>query len=74
MGMGIHGEWQTCNDSLTIRECYFPNGYANDHRWAAQGSLKEQANVGAHEPLLIQIFLFSYYSLTGRKDMEVPQK
>jgi len=22
-GMGIHGEWQTRNDSLTIRECYF---------------------------------------------------
>ena len=32
MGMGIHGEWQTCNDSLTIRECHSPNGYANDHR------------------------------------------
>ena len=32
MGMGVHGEWQTCNDSLTICECHSPNGYANDHR------------------------------------------
>jgi len=22
MGMGLHGEWQTRNDSLTIRECH----------------------------------------------------
>jgi len=33
MGMGIHGEWQTRNDSLTIRECHSPNGKGNDHRW-----------------------------------------
>jgi len=33
MGMGIHGEWQTRNDSLTIRECYSPNGKGNDHCW-----------------------------------------
>ena len=26
MGMGIDGEWQTCNDSRTIRECHSPNG------------------------------------------------
>jgi len=25
MGMGILGEWQTRNDSLTIRECHFPD-------------------------------------------------
>ena len=30
--MGIHGEWQTCNDSLTIREFHSTNGNANDHR------------------------------------------
>jgi len=33
MGMGIDGEWQTCNDSRTIRECHSPNGKGNDHRW-----------------------------------------
>ena len=33
MGMGIHGKWQTCNDSLTIRECHSPNGNANGHLW-----------------------------------------
>ena len=32
MGMGIDGEWQTCNDSRTIRECHSPNGKGNDHR------------------------------------------
>jgi len=31
MGMGIHGEWQTYNDSRTIRECHSPNGKGNDH-------------------------------------------
>jgi len=34
MGMGIHGEWQTCNDSLPIRECHSPNGKGNDQRWS----------------------------------------
>jgi len=29
MGMGIHREWQTHNDSLTIRECHSPNGKGN---------------------------------------------
>jgi len=33
MGMGIHRECQTRNDSLTIRECHSPNGKGNDHRW-----------------------------------------
>jgi len=33
MGMGIHGECQKCNDSLTIREYHSPNGKGNDHRW-----------------------------------------
>jgi len=33
MGLGIHGEWQTRNDSLTIRECHSPNDKGNDHRW-----------------------------------------
>jgi len=32
MGMGIHGEWQTHNNALTIRECHSPNGKGNDHR------------------------------------------
>jgi len=35
MGMGIHGEWQTRNDSLTIRECHSPHGKGNDHRWCS---------------------------------------
>jgi len=33
IGMGINGEWQTCNDSWTIREYHSPNGKANDHGW-----------------------------------------
>jgi len=32
MGMGVHGESQTRNDSLTICECLCPNGKGNDHR------------------------------------------
>jgi len=34
--MRIHGEWQTCNNFLTIRECHSPNGNANDHHCPAQ--------------------------------------
>jgi len=33
MGMEIHGEWQTRNDSLTLRECHSPNGKGNNHRF-----------------------------------------
>ena len=32
-GMGIHGEWQTRYDFLTIRKCYSPNGTGNEERW-----------------------------------------
>jgi len=41
MGMGIDGEWQTCNDSWTIRECHSPNGKANDHRWNSEENSEE---------------------------------
>jgi len=42
MGTGIefHGEWQTRNDSLTIRECHFPNGKGNDHRWTVYSFIR----------------------------------
>jgi len=31
MAIGNHGEWQTRNDSLTIRERDSPNGKGNDN-------------------------------------------
>jgi len=31
-GIGIHRQWQTRNDSLTIREWHSPNGKGNDQR------------------------------------------
>ena len=37
MGMGILGEWQTRDDSLTIRECHSLNVKGNDNRWFPWG-------------------------------------